>query len=95
MEENWRESAVELFLESYKEILYVLPHAKRWDPTNPERASSLTMERIDVWPLDDDVTSKFVCTNVNNVSGFPDVKTIVQQQFESALKALNNTDFMR
>lgn len=79
--------------------MYVLPFLKRWDATKPPRASFLKMALLNTW-LDNGIvpkaiTAHFVGTSVKNISGFPDVKTILQSKFSSTLKELQHTDLMR
>lgn len=99
MEKKWRERATEILSGSFTEILFVVPYQEGWNPSQPQRASSLKMKILS-WPprkekLADNLNTNFVCIDVKQLSNFPEIHTIVMQQFISAIKSLEGTHFMR
>ena len=98
MEEKWWKRATEIFSESSTDILYVVPYQDGWNPSKPQRPSSLKMKKISYWPrmerLTDNVNMHFVCIDVKQLSNFPAIHTIVMQKFISTIEGLKGTEFM-
>ena len=85
-----------LFLEACTEMLYIVPYINNWDTNDPQPAGSLTMKRISVWLQDGkfplEINDHFCCIDTDNISGFPDIKPFLQQQYDGVL---TNTEFMK
>ena len=100
MEKKWQERATETLSGSFTEILHIVPYQEGWNRSQPQRASSLKMKKISSWPprkgrLADNLNTNFVCIGVKQLSNFPEIHTIVMQQFISAIESLEGTHFMR